>query len=59
MTWHAEVVFYFILLAISASNMQTVHLVCHICIFSYWVDDKDQNKNDFLKSGTDLGVKLI
>ena len=59
MTWHAEVAFYFILLATSASNMSTMHSVCHICIFCYWVGDKDQNKNDFLKSETDLGVKSI
>ena len=59
MTWHADVVFYFILLATSSSNMPTIHSVCHVCIFCYWVDDRDQNKNDFLKSGTDLGVKSI
>ena len=59
MTWHADMVFlfYFILLAMSASNMPTVHIVCHICIFYYSVDSRDQNKNDFLKSMTNLGVK--
>ena len=59
MIWHAEVVFYFILLVTSASNMQTVYSVCHVCIFCYWVDDRDQNKNDFLKSRTELRVKSI
>ena len=36
--------------------MSTVHYVCHVCIFCYWDDGRDQNKNDFLKSGTDLEV---
>ena len=36
-----------------------MHSVCPVCIFCYWGDDKDQNKNDFLKSGTNLGVKYI
>ena len=48
-----------ILLATLAYNMPTKHSVCHLRFFCYWVDDKDQNKNDFLKSETNLGVKSI
>ena len=36
--------------------MSTVHYVCHVCIFYYWVDGNDQNKIDFLKSGIELEV---
>jgi len=51
--------FIIILLATSAFTVHTVHSVCHLRFFCYWVDGKDQNKNDFLKLGTDLGVKSI
>ena len=56
----ADVVFIdVILLAISASNMPPMHSVCHLRFFCYWVDGEDKNKKDFLKSGTDVGVKSI
>ena len=48
-----------ILMATSALCQQAGHFVCHLRFFCYWVDGRDQNKNDFLKSGTDLGVKSI
>ena len=51
--------FIIILLEISTSSQQTVHSICHVCIFCYWGDSRDQNKNDFLKLGTDLGAKSI
>ena len=37
----------------------TVYFVCHLRFFCYWLDGKDQNKNNFLKLGTDLEVKSI
>ena len=56
----ADVVFVnVILLATLASNMPPIHFICHLRFFYYWVDGKGQNKNDFLKSGSDLGVKSI
>ena len=39
--------------------MPPMYSVCHFRFFYYWVDNKDQNKNDFLKLGTDFGVKSI
>ena len=48
-----------ILLATLASNMPPIHFVCHLRFFCYWVDGRGQNKNDFLKSRTDLGAKSI
>ena len=48
-----------ILLATSASNMPPIHFFCHLRFFCYWVDGRGQNKNDFLKSRTDLGAKSI
>ena len=46
--------FIIILLATSTFTVYIVHSVCHLRFFYYWVDDNDQNKNDFLKLGTDL-----
>ena len=43
----------------SVPHQQTGHSVCHVGGFRYWVDDRDQNKNDFTKLGTDLGAKSI
>ena len=51
--------FIIILIAMSVFNVPIRHSVCHIRFFCYWVDRKDQNKIDFLKSGTDLGAKSI
>ena len=48
-----------ILLATSTFSVHTVYSVCHIRFFYYWLDSRDQNKNDFLKLGTDLGAKPI
>ena len=42
-----------------ASNMPPIHFVCHLRFFCYWIDGRGQNKNDFLKLGTDLGAKSI
>ena len=56
----ADVVFInVILIATSASNMPPMHSVCHLRFFCYRVDGRDQNKNDYMKSGTDLGAKSI
>ena len=39
------------------------HLTCHLCIllgfFCYWVNGNDQNRIDFLISGTELGAKSV
>ena len=48
-----------ILMATSVPCQQAGHSVCHLRFFYYWVNGRDQNKNDFLKSGIDLGAKLI
>ena len=53
------VFFYIILFVISSSNMPPMHSVCHFRFFCYWIDGRGQNKNDFLKLGTDLGAKSI
>ena len=42
-----------------AYNMPIVHSVYHICNFCYWIDGKNQNRIDFLISGTDLEAKSI
>ena len=56
----ADVVFInVILIATSASNMPPMHSVCHLRFFCYRVDGRDQNKNDYMKSGTNLGAKSI
>ena len=56
----ADVVFInVILLATSTSNMPSMHFVCHLKFFCYWVDGKDHFKNDFKKSRTDLGAKSV
>ena len=51
--------FNIILFAISASNMLLMHSVYHLRFFCYWVNSKDHFKNDFKKSRTDLGAKLV
>ena len=54
-----------ILLATLAYNMPTVQSICHVCIFYYWVDSRDQNKifffPDFIdwpRSKINLGTKM-
>ena len=49
--------FIIILLTTLASNMPTLHSVCHVCIFSYWVDSMDQNEHGFSFSDTKVGMK--
>ena len=51
--------FNIILLASSTFTMHTVYSVCHLRFFCYWLDGRDQNKNDFWKLGTDLEAKSI
>ena len=51
--------FIIILIAMSAFNVPTRHSICHIRFFCYWIDGKDQNKINNLKSRTDLGAKSI
>ena len=51
--------FNIILLATLGFIMHTAYFVCHLKFFCSWVDGKGQNKNDFSKSGIDLGAKLI
>ena len=51
--------FNIILFAISASNMLLMHFIYHLRFFCYWVNSKDHFKNDFKKSRTDLGAKLV
>ena len=36
-----------------------MYSVCNLRFFCYWFDSRNQNKNDFLKLGTDLGAKSI
>ena len=36
----------------SAFNVLTRHSICHLKIFSWWDDGGDQNRIDFLISGT-------
>ena len=43
----------------SAINMPSMHSVCHLRFFCYWVDGRDHFKNDFKKSRTDLGAKSV
>ena len=60
--WHLKMTnnfFNIILLATSAFTVHTVYSICHLRFFCYQLDGWDQNKNDFLKLGTDLGVKSI
>ena len=42
-----------------AFTVYTVHSVCYLRFFCYWVDGRDHFKNDLKKSGTDLGAKSI
>ena len=39
--------------------MHTMYSVCNLRFFCYWFDSRNQNKNDFLKLGTNLGAKSI
>ena len=39
--------------------MPIVHSVYHIYNLCYWIDNKDQNRIDFLISETDLEAKSI
>ena len=57
--WHLKNAKYNFLLLFYQLRQQTIYSVCHVCIFCYQVDGKDQNKKDFLKSGMNLGVKSI
>ena len=38
---------------------QVRHTICHFNFFRNWVDNRNHFKNDFKKSGIDLGVKSI
>ena len=48
-----------ILMATSAPCQQAGYSICHVEVFSYWIDGRNQNKIDFLISRTDLGAKSI
>jgi len=48
-----------ILLATSAFNVPIVYSICDVGLFCKWVDGGDQNGNDFLFSGTEVGAKSI
>ena len=43
----------------SAPCQQLGHSVCHVIGFHYLDDGRDQFKNDFKKSMTDLGAKSV
>ena len=45
-----------ILLAMLAFNMLMVHFVCYVGNFRYWDYGRDQNDNDFLFLGTNIGA---
>ena len=40
-------------------NVPTIYSVCDAGLFCKWVDGMDQNGNDFLFLGTEVGAKLI
>ena len=48
-----------ILLAMLVFNVPTIYSVCDARLFCKWVDGMDQNGNDFLFLGTEVGAKLI
>ena len=45
--------------ATSALRQQPGHSICHVIGFHYLDDGRDQFKNDFKKSRTDLGAKSV
>jgi len=48
LTWHFlmpnNFFYLFILMAMSAFSVPTVHSVCHVCIFRLWCNDRDKNE---------------
>ena len=59
LTWMLIWYFFIKLLATSVFNMPFVPFVSHVGFFCRWIDDRDQNRIDFLISGIDLGAKSI